>query len=337
MKNTIRKHRKQNLVSRILKRVAPRIGALVILDPEFGFAGQITYKSGVRRYFRVSSLDLNRLGASEIARDKDYATFFINKMGYPVITGRTFFSDEWAETVGSNRDIHAAYQYARKLGFPVFVKPNSKSGGVAVAKVHSKRDFYQALRRAFKEDRVALVQKVVEGRDYRLVVLDDKIISAYERIPLAVVGDGKSTIRQLLESKQEHFRKINRDTLIRIDDYRIAMNLRRRGLDFDSVMPIGEKAQLLDNANLSTGGDSADVTDIVHQSFKEIAVKLARDMGLRLCGVDLIIRGDINEPVGEYWVIEINSAPGLDNYSAIGARQASAVENLYLQVLKAME
>src|SRR3989338_11337926 len=102
------KHKK-NLVSEILRRVASKIGAQVVLDSEYGFAVQITYQGGIRRYFRASSLDLNHLGASEIARDKDYANYFIERMGYPVIEGKTFFSYEFAEIIRSKRDINAGY------------------------------------------------------------------------------------------------------------------------------------------------------------------------------------------------------------------------------------
>lgn len=331
------KHLKMNLVSVILKKVARKIGALVVLDPEYGFAGQVTYKSGVKRYFRASSLDLNPLGSSEIAKDKDYANFFMRKMGYPGINGKTFFSDDFSEWIRSDRDIHAAYRYAQSIGFPVIVKPNSKSQGQCVAKVYNMRDFYRCMREIFKKDRVALVQEVATGKDYRVVVLDDAVISAYERVPLEVTGDGKSTIRELLEVKQRLFEKTGRDTQLKIDDYRLTLNLRRHKLSFESVPRRGERLALLDNANLSSGGDSRDVTGSVHPEFKKVAIELTRNMGLRLCGVDFMIQGDISETVGTYWIIEINSAPGLDNYSSIGSRQAKIVEDLYLEVLKAME
>ena len=330
------KHKK-NLVSEILRRVASKIGAQVVLDPEYGFAGQITYQSGIRRYFRASSLDLNHLGASEIARDKDYANYFIERMGYPIIEGKTFFSDEFAEIIRSKRDINAGYQYALSLGLPVFVKPNSKSQGEGVVKVRTKREFYKAMREAFKIDRVVIVQRVVKGKDYRIVVLDNRAISAYERIPLYITGNGHSSIRALLEEKQASFDRTERDTRIKINDYRIKLILQRKKLTLDSVVPKAEHLQLLDNANLSSGGDSIDVTEVVHPDFKKIAIDLTRDMGLRLCGVDLMIDGDIKSPAGKYWIIEINSAPGLDNYAAIGPSQAKIVEDLYLKVLKAME
>jgi D-alanine-D-alanine ligase-like ATP-grasp enzyme len=327
------------LLGRVLQKIAPRIGATVIMEPEWGIVGQIIYKSGRKRYFRYSSLDLNPLGASEIAKDKDYANLFMKRMGYPVVPGsKTFYSNEWAKTIGSPlRNIDAAYRYAKKLGFPVIIKPNSGSQGADVTLVYTKREFYRAIRAVFKRDRVALVQRPVKGKDYRLVVLDDKVISAYERIPLNVIGNGVSTISRLLREKQRHFAVSSRDTRIRPDDPRILGKLKRQGLNLSSVPAKGERIYLLDNANLSAGGDAVDVAATVHQSFKKIAVRVTKDMGLRLCGVDLMIAGDITKKPDTYYILEINSAPGLDHYIRVGRIQEKIVEDMYLAVLKSMD
>ena len=103
-----------------------------------------------------------------------------------------------------------------------------------------------------------------------------------------------------------------------------------------SIPKYGEQIFLLDNANLSTGGDSADVTTMIHPAFKKIAINLTRDMGLRLCGVDLMIQGVISERPKRYWILEINAAPGLDHYVKTGTAQEKIVEKLYLKVLKSL-
>jgi D-alanine-D-alanine ligase-like ATP-grasp enzyme len=167
-------------------------------------------------------------------------------------------------------------------------------------------------------------------------VLDDEVISAYERIPLLIRGDGRSTISEHLNQQQELFRKIGRDTVIDADDFRIKLKLRRQKLSLDSVLPTGKSVHLLDNANLSTGGEAVDVTDDLHPSFQELAVRITKDMGLRLCGVD-ILTDDITVPLKDYVIIEINGAPGLDNYASMGQAQAKVVESLYLKVLRALE
>ena len=320
----------------MLQKLGKKIGAQVLLEPEWKIAGQILFKDGKKSYFRYNTLDLNPVGASDIAKDKDYATFFMRKMGYPTIEGKTFFRKDFARELGVRRDIDAGYRYAKRLRFPVVVKPNSGSHGSGVFVVRGKREFYRAMRSIFRSDRIALVQRVVRGRDYRIVVLDTGVISAYERIPLSVVGDGRSSIHALLKEKQKGFTASRRDTRIRLDDIRIAHKLGIQQLALRSVPERGKQVFLLDNANLSSGGDAVDVTKPIHPAFKKLAVQLTRDMGLRLCGVDLMVHGDIRKPPKKYWVLEVNAAPGLDHYVKTGKAQQRIVEDLYLKVLKSL-
>lgn len=320
----------------IFEKIAPKIGASVLIEPQWRVAGQITFKNGRKCYFRHNTIDINSLGSSDIAKDKDYANFFMSKMGYPTVPGQAFFSKSWCKTIKSPRDINAAFVYASTIGLPVIVKPNSGSQGRNVQKVYTKREFYRGMRQIFEEDRVALVQKALSGNDYRIVVLDDRIISAYRRIPLNVTGDGVHSVFELLQIKQSIFARSGRDTAITIDDQRISSFLKRQRLSLDSKIPRGRKVFLLANANLSAGGESVDVTNNIHPLFADLAVRLTRDMGLRLCGVDLMINGDISNTPDEFWILEINSAPGLDHYVCSGDSQRKIVEALYLEVLQSM-
>jgi D-alanine-D-alanine ligase-like ATP-grasp enzyme len=334
----VMKRKKESLLlGPLLKRLGKRIGAKVVIEPQWRVVGQITFKSGKRSYFRYNTLDLNPVGASDVAKDKDYATFFMRAMGYPTIQGEAFFSDEWCVTIGSKRDIDAAYRFAQKIGFPVIVKPNSGSQGAGVSPAYDKKGFYRAMRSVFKADKVALVQVMITGKDFRIVVLDNEIISAYQRIPLNVIGDGRSSVKQLLAKKEREFIAMHRDTRIKLNDPRISNKLSHQGLTLQSKPTFNKRIFLLDNANLSTGGDSIDVTDSIHPAFKKIAISLTKDMGLRLCGVDLMIDGEITEKPSLYRVIEINAAPGLDHYVRSGKAQQKIVEDLYLKVLKHLE
>ncbi len=323
------------LLGKLLKKLAPKIGARVLLEPEWGIAGQITFKSGKRSYFRYNTLDLNPVGASDIAKDKDYANFFMRRLGYATIDGKTFFRTDWAEAVGSKRNANAALRYAQGR-YPFVVKPNSGTHGTGVFVVRNANELKKALKEIFKNDRVALLQKLVQGRDYRIVILDDKVISAYERIALSVVGDGRSSIKQLLAKKSQEFIAASRDSRIKLSDSRILNKLKHQGRTLKSVPARGERVFLLDNANLSSGGDALDVTNEIHPEFKKLAVKLTKDMGLRLCGVDLMVEGDISLKPGKYHILEINAAPGLDHYVKTGLAQQKIVENLYLKVLKSL-
>ena len=318
----------------LLKKLAPRIGATVTLEPEWKIAGQIMFKNGKKSYFRFNTLDLNPVGASDIAKDKDYAAFFMQRMGYPALRGKTFFSKAWCAALGSKRDTRAALSYA-KHKYPLVAKPNSGSHGSGVFLVHNEAELKRALAHIFEHEKVAILQRVVRGRDYRIVVLDDKVISAYERIPLNIVGDGRSSIKQLLSKRQRAFEDAGRDSRIVFSDPRVLHKLKQQRLSLRSVPARNEKVFLLDNANLSSGGDAVDVTTSLHPSYKKLSVRLTRDMGLRLAGVD-VMAADITKPATNYSILEINAAPGLDHYVKQGRAQQKIVEDMYLRVLKSL-
>jgi D-alanine-D-alanine ligase-like ATP-grasp enzyme len=325
-----------NPLGLLLARIAPQIGATVHLEEEWGVAGQITFKNGSKSYFRYTTLDVNPMGASAISKDKGFAKYFMARLGYPVVEGQTFYSPRWNKAIGGDRSLREAREYASELGYPVMVKPNSGSKGKGVAKVFNDDELRSHLKDIFRDDNVAIVERPVRGKDYRIVVLDGRVISAYERSPLKVVGDGTSTIQALLSAKQQQFERDERDTVLKMDDARMQSKLARAGMDMQSVPGVGVDVFLLDNANLSSGGDSRDVTHEIHESYASLAIRVTRDMGLRMCGVDLMIDGDITREA-EHWILEINSAPGLDHYAHIGHEQEKVVEELYLEVLKSLE
>ncbi len=326
-------------LTKLIKKLAPKVGASFVVEPEWGIVGQIRYQNGVVRSLRYLSLDLNRIASADVAKDKDYAKFFLKKNGYSVAEGKTVFKDSWAKAVHSKKTISYGKKYAKKLGYPVIVKPNSMSQGAGVSLVWNERNLRQALLGIFEHDKIAIIERYLPGRDYRVVVLDREVISAYERVPLSVVGDGRSSILSLLKQKQSKFIQTGRDTKINFADPRIKNKLAQQELALNSILEKNRKIFLLDNANLSTGGDSVDVTKDIHPSFKKLAIAVTRDMGLRICGVDIMVTtGDITKDLKhcKYYIIEINSAPGLDHYVTTGKAQKKIVEDMYLKVLIAL-
>lgn len=328
---------KEYPLAKLIKKLGRRLGARVFLEPRFGCAGQIIFKNGSKKYFRNACLDINPMGASEIAKDKDYASYFLRRLGYPTPQGQAFCNSEWAKSIGSKRTPRVAYHYAKKIGFPLFIKPNSLNRGAHVYKVFNLKELKEAVAAISSHDNNFLIQKVIAGQDYRLVVLDNKLISAYERLPLSIIGNGHSTIRQLLTKKLKYFQKQKRQVNTNLNDPRTVLHLRHLKLTWQSVPAKNSIITLLDNNNLSSGGTAIDVTKKIHPSLRHLAINITQDMGLHLCGVDLIINGRIDQPVKDYCVLEINASPGLNNYSLIGPKQKKAVEQLYLQVLRSLD
>ncbi|AFY48227.1 ATP-grasp enzyme, D-alanine-D-alanine ligase [Nostoc sp. PCC 7524] len=324
------------LVTSIIQKIAPQIGAVVVIDPEYQLVGHITFKNGHKAFFSATKLNINGFGSAEIAKDKGYSNFFLKHFGYQVTEGQTFFSQKVCEKIGNNRNIDAGFEYAKSLGFPVIVKPINLSQGKLVTKVHHKTEYYQVAKKILRFNSGLIVEKFYLGKDYRVVVIDDEIIAAYQRLPLSIVGDGKSSVLQLLYQKQDQLIQNGRKKIIDFDDFRIKRKLQRQNLNFESIIPNGKIIYLLDNANLSSGGEAVDVTETIHPDFQKLALNVAKDMGLRLVGLDIITH-DITRPLVDYVIIEVNGSPSLTHYAAIGDAQTKRVEDLYLKVLKALE
>src|SRR4051812_31526453 len=170
------------------------MGATLLLEPEYGFVGMITFANGRRTYFRDNKLNLNPIGSVRIAQDKGYTTYFLRHHGYEVPEELTFFSDAFCRVLSAPRRVADGLAFARQIGFPVYLKPNALSQGELVAKVNDTESFTSVANQILARSKIAIVQRAYAGRDYRVVVLDDEVISAYERVPLHVIGDGRSTI-----------------------------------------------------------------------------------------------------------------------------------------------
>ncbi len=321
---------KTPFAARLIAEAAPDLGATVWLEPEYGFVWEITFANGQRHFFRNTNFNVNPLWSVEIVRDKGYASLFLRRYGYRVAEGKTFFSEKLNSNISIKRDIDDGWDYAEWLGLPVIVKPNNLSQWVWVQKVDTKEEYYDAATSILEKSSVMVIERYHIGQDYRVVVFDNEIISAYTRIPLSVTGDGVSSIEQLLYIKQQQFVESGRDTIIDLADSRIHLKLSKQWMNYASIPDSGNQIFLLDNANLSTGWESIDVTHSIHPDFADLAIRSTRDMWLRLCGVDFMTR-DIQLPLAEntdYIIIELNGAPGLDNYMSSGDEQLNNVKSM---------
>jgi len=281
-------------------------------------------------------LNINGFASAELAKDKAYSNFFLKQFGYKVTEGKTFFADHLCAKLAHPRNIDDGYDYAQKLGFPVIVKPLNLSQGILVTKVHNQDQYYHVAKKIFQIKPGLIVEKFYSGNDYRILVLDNEIIAAYQRIPLFIVGDGRSNILELLQQKQEKFINMGRTNMIKFDDFRISQKLQTQNLNLDSVIPVNDIIYLLDSANLSSGGEAVDFSESIHPDFQKLAINITKDIGLRLSGID-ILADDITSPMVDYTLIEVNGSPGLNHYAASSEVAAQKVENLYLKILKILE
>ena len=177
----------------------------------------------------------------------------------------------------------------------IVVKPKSTNFGLGISifqEPASLEAYRKALEIAFSEDAAVLVEEFIAGTEYRFFVLDGQCEAVLLRVAANVVGDGQHTVRELVAIKNDNPLR-GRDhrsplEIIELSDIELLM-LDQQGYGPDDILPAGVKVDLRRNSNISTGGDSIDVTDSMHSSYKELAADMARAMGAWACGVDLII------------------------------------------------
>lgn len=202
----------------------------------------------------------------------------------------------------------------KKNLFPCVLKPAKGAHGNKVfANIESFKEFEEVLPLVFNTPgkKNILIEEFIKGKDYRLLVVGNKVPAVIERIPAHVIGDGFSNIRQLIK-------RFNQNPLvgeryekplckIRLNG-EIKRNLKKQDKKLTYIPQKREKVFLRQNANISTGGIGKDVTDEISCELKKIAIKAAKAIGIVITGVDIIYDESANKP----YVLELNDCPGID-------------------------
>lgn len=243
--------------------------------------------------------------AVEISCDKEDTHNLLNDLGLPVPLQRMVYSPR------------EAIRAARRIGFPVVVKPLDANHGRGVS-INLTED--QQIEVAFAEarehgkSRAILVESYVTGFDHRMLVINKQLVAVAKRVPGHVIGDGKHNITELVE-------QVNSDPRRGIGHEKVLTNLEldsqahrlmeEARFTVDSVLPEGEILYLRTTANLSTGGTAIDMTDVVHPDNRDMAERAIKAVGLDVGGVDFLIE-DITQSYKDIGgaVVEVNAAPG---------------------------
>ncbi len=213
----------------------------------------------------------------------------------------------------------AVASYPLFEGRAVVIKPKSTNYGLGISifqqGVHNRDDFAKAVEIAFREDKEIMVEDYLVGTEYRFFVLGEETLAVLLRVPANVVGDGVHTVAELVATKNAHPLRGDgsRTPLKKIALGDIEqLQLKEQGLTIDSIPAKDQLVQLRANSNISTGGDSIDMTDEMHDSYKRLAVGITKAMGAAVCGVDLIIP-NLKKPaeasLSSWGVIEANFNP----------------------------
>jgi cyanophycin synthetase len=264
--------------------------------------------------------------AVEIASDKEETNRILADLGLPVPRQALVYTD--GEAVAA----------ATKLGFPVVVKPLDANHGRGVSiRLQGADEVKTAFGVAREHSRAVVVEQFIEGFDHRLLVVDGELIAAAKRMPGHVVGDGAHTVEQLVElANQDPRRGVGHEkVLTRLEfDHQADQMLAKAGLAKSSVPEAGRTVFLRATGNLSTGGTSIDVTDVVHPDNVEMAVRAAKAIGLDVAGIDFLST-DISESYSATRgaICEVNAAPGFRMHVAPSEGKARDVAGPVMDML----
>ena len=253
--------------------------------------------------FRATMTDKTSSIAVDLASNKEETKKMLTDAAIPVANGMCISDISEIETV------------IKRVGFPLVFKPlDGNHGKGASINVKTKEEAFVAFEHAKKYSRKIIVEKFISGFDFRILVINHRFIAAALREPAHVIGDGVSTIAQLIEIENQDERRGygHENVLTEISiDRETHDELAKLNYTLETILEKGKVCHLKGTANLSTGGTSTDVTDIVHPNNIFIFERISRVIGLDICGID-VMASNLNEPleVTGGVVLEVNAAPG---------------------------
>ena len=263
---------------------------------------QLGYGANQKRIQATVTSQTSNIGV-DIACDKEETKLLLEQAEVPIPKG---------DIIRTERGLEEAAEY---VGFPLVIKPvNGNHGRGITTNINSMDEALIAFKEAKEISRLVIVEKYITGEDYRLLVIDNKLVAAAKRTPAHVIGDGKSTIQQLVdEVNKDERRGYGHEkvlTEISINSLTIEL-LKENGMTPETIVPKGEFFKLKSTANLSTGGTAEDVTDLIHPYNIFMAERISKIIGLDICGIDIMAH-DLTKPLNESGgaVLEVNAGPG---------------------------
>jgi len=239
----------------------------------------------------------------EIADDKMLTKEILRNEGIPVPNGDIV------------RTIKEALKMTDGIGYPVVVKPlvGNHGRGITV-NITNPKNLKIAFTNSKKIHDTVIIERYLKGYDHRILVINNKFTAAARREPTPLIGDGKSTIKELIDKiNQDPRRGIGHEkilTRLEIDNMTMRL-LKQKGLKLDSILEKGERLFLKSTANLSMGGVAVDVTDEVHPVIRAMSERISQIINLNIIGIDVVAK-DLRKPLtsGQSGVVEVNAAPG---------------------------
>lgn len=241
--------------------------------------------------------------AVDIACNKELTKKMLEDAAIPVPSGSLVVDEEGLESA------------IKKFGYPLVIKPlDGNHGKGASINVNDYETARIGLEHAQKYSRKVIVERYITGFDFRVLVINHKMVAAARRVPAHVVGDGELNIQALIDKENMDPRRGygHENVLTEIDvDKDTNELLEKLNYSLETIPHKGEIVYLKSTANLSTGGTSIDVTDMIHPENVQMAERVSRIIGLDVCGIDIMAE-NLTQPLKESGgaILEVNAAPG---------------------------
>ena len=263
---------------------------------------QLGYGANQKRIQATVTSETSNIGV-EIACDKEETKDLLEQAEVPIPKG---------DIIRTERGLKEAVDY---VGFPLVIKPvNGNHGRGITTNINSLDEALIGFKEAKEVSRLVIVEKYITGEDHRLLVINNKLVAAAKRTPAHVIGDGKSTIQELVDevNKDERRGYGHEKVLTEIDINSLTLEiLKEMNMTTESVPKKGEMVKLKSTANLSTGGTAEDITELIHPYNVFMAERISKIIGLDICGIDIMAE-DLTKPLNKSGgaVLEVNAGPG---------------------------
>ncbi|MFA5961393.1 MAG: ATP-grasp domain-containing protein [Parcubacteria group bacterium] len=274
----------------------------------------------ITRKFRIAKNFISIAGATT---HKDLTYTLLKRRSLPTPTTVFFFR--------KNFQTEDAEKKIASLNFPIIIKDASGSNSQGIFPyIKTPKEAQSILKKEIVNFRSLIAQEMIFGKEYRVLMLDEKVIGALEMIPPRVFGNGCSTIQELIEEKQK---STHRKTPI---DTTLEKILQEQGFSFDHILGVGEIASIKKSSSLAEGGETRDVTELVNKKIVSICAKAADAIGDYLAGIDIICEDISADPKGQtFGILEINGKPDIYiHYNPTFGKSRNVIKDIINFILK---
>lgn len=307
------------LIKEVIKKMG---GTIEEILPE---RGCFYFTLGGKRILITRKFAISRspISSGRVAKFKDLTYLLLKEHGLPTPKTVTFYRRFF--------EIKKAQKALKTLNYPVIVKDAQGSNSKGVfPNIATPEDALALVQKEILNYSKILVQDMVFGKEYRILVLGDKVIGALEMIPPRITGDGKLTVSQLIAKKQE-----TTDKKTEIDDA-LDVILEEQGVGLGTVLPEGKVINIKKNSALAEGGETRDVTHLVHKDIEKMCVTASEVLGKYLVGIDVMCEDISKDPKQQsFSILELNGKPDLYiHYKPTHGQTKNVIEEIVEFIVK---